>query len=189
MASKRSNKPSPVSVAYAQSLLELADEQQQAESIGQELDALAKILDENPAAVEDIFANPAVGVEERGQLLQRVFRNNVSDLLYRTLAVMNDRGRLGLIRQMAEAYDDLLSEKLGKVEVDLIVAQRLDNDQLEQARQKISQALKRDAIVHQYVDENILGGVVIRVGDKLIDASVRYQLQAMRNQLLAAAPK
>ena len=46
-----------------------------------------------------------------------------------------------------------------------------------------------DEVMHQYVDDSVLGGVVVRVGDKLIDASVRYQLQALKDQMLAAAPK
>jgi len=49
--------------------------------------------------------------------------------------------------------------------------------------------LKKDAIVHQYVDESIIGGLVLRVEDKLIDASVRSQLELMKRQLLAARPK
>ena len=57
------------------------------------------------------------------------------------------------------------------------------------AMQHALTALGKDAVVHQYVDEAIIGGLVIRVGDKLIDASVRNQLSAMRQQLLAAAPK
>ena len=74
-------------------------------------------------------------------------------------------------------------------EVALQVAQKLDASQLEAARRQISQALGRDAVLHQYVDENIIGGAIIRVGDKLIDASVRYQLAAMKKQLLESAPK
>ena len=55
--------------------------------------------------------------------------------------------------------------------------------------QPAEKALKREAVVHTYVDDSIIGGLVLRVGDKLIDASVRYQLQAMKEQMLAAAPK
>ena len=51
----------------------------------------------------------------------------------------------------------------------------------------MSQALKKDAVVHQYVDESIIGGLVLRVQDQLIDASVRHQLDAMKQRLLAAA--
>jgi F-type H+-transporting ATPase subunit delta len=90
---------------------------------------------------------------------------------------------------MIEAFNDLLEEQLGNVEVDVTVAQRLDAGQLEQVRQRVSQALGRAAVVHQYVDESIIGGLVLRVQDKLIDASVRFQLDQMRRRLLQAVPK
>jgi len=105
------------------------------------------------------------------------------------LGVLNQHGRLGSLSQMIDAYQELLDEVLGKVEVDVTTAHRLEPSQLDSARQKISAALGRDAVIHQYVNENIIGGMVIRVGDKLIDASVRAQLDAMKHQLLAAAPK
>ena len=179
---------SPVALAYAQSLLELANERKSAEAVGQELASLRQIVDENPS-FREVLTNPSVSIEERDRLLDRIFRHNVSELLFNTLGVLNHKHRLGLISQIAQGYHDLLDEQLGKVEVDLTVAQKLTPEQLEQSGQRISHALKRDAVVHQYVDPNVLGGVVLRVGDKLIDASVRYQLQAMKEQLLAAAPK
>jgi F-type H+-transporting ATPase subunit delta len=173
---------------YAQSILELANEQKQPEPIGQELAALKQILDENPS-IREVFTSPAISAEEREQLLERVFRNNLAPLLFNTLGVLNAHNRLGLISQIAQAYDELLDKQLGKVEVDLTVAQKLDAGQLDQAKKRISAALGRDAIVHQYVDDSIIGGMIVRVGDKLIDASVRYQLAAMRKQLLESAPK
>jgi F-type H+-transporting ATPase subunit delta len=71
--------------------------------------------------------------------------------------------------------------------VDVTVAQRLSPDELENVRRRVSQALGKDAVVHQYVDESIIGGLVLRVQDQLIDASVRYQLDAMKQRLLQAA--
>jgi F-type H+-transporting ATPase subunit delta len=81
----------------------------------------------------------------------------------------------------------MLDEQLGKIEVDVTVAQKLSSEQLEEVRQRVSAALKKDAVVHQYVDESIIGGLVIRVQDKLIDASVKTQLAAMKQQLLSAS--
>jgi F-type H+-transporting ATPase subunit delta len=186
--SKQTSRPSPLATSYAQSLLELANEKTEAEPLGQQLADVRKIVEENPSAGE-MFANPSVSIEERARLLDKVFRNNVSPLIFNLLGVMNQHGRLGLISQVAESYDDLLDEQLGKIEVDLIVAQKLSPDQLETAKKKITQALGKDAVLHQYVDDQIIGGMVIRVGDKLIDASVRNQLEMMKQQLLAAAPK
>jgi F-type H+-transporting ATPase subunit delta len=173
---------------YAQSILELANEQKQAEAIGQELAALKQIIDQNPT-IREVFTNPAISADERDQLLQRVFKNKIAPLLFNTLGVLNQHNRLGLISQIAQAYEDLLEKQLGKVEVDLTVAQKLDQNQLDEAKRRISEALGRDAIVHLYVDDGIIGGMIMRVGDKLIDSSVRYQLAAMKKQLLESAPK
>lgn len=179
---------SPAAVAYAQSMLELANEQKQAEAIGQELAELRKIVDENPS-FREILTNPAISIEERAGLLDRIFRGKISTLLFNTLGVLNQKNRLGLVAQVEQAYSELLDAQTGKVEVDLTVAQKLSDEQLQQARQRIATAIGRDPVIHQYVDENIIGGVIVRVGDKLIDASVRYQLAALKEQMLAATPK
>ena len=188
MARTQQQHASPTALAYSQSILDLANDQKQAEAIGQELAALRQIVDENPS-FREVLTNPAISTGEREKLLERIFKGKVSTLLFNTLGVMNEKNRLGLISQIAQGYSDLLDDQLGKVEVDLTVAQKLSPEQLEQARQQISHTLGRDAVVHQYVDDGVLGGMIVRVGDKLIDASVRYQLQAMKEQMLAAAPK
>ncbi len=72
--------------------------------------------------------------------------------------------------------------------MDVTVAQALSNKELEAVAQKVSDRLRREAIVHQYVDESIIGGLVLRVQDQLIDGSVRAQLTAMRRKLLSAKP-
>ncbi len=181
-------RPSPIAIAYAQSLLELANEQKQAEPIEAELSELGKIVTDNPAASE-VFINPAVSIAERAEMLGRIFRGKISPLLFNVIGVMNQHGRLGLIAELAQAYHDLLDLQLGKVEVDLIVARQLEPGELAAAQQKISVALGKNAVVHQRVDESIIGGMIVRVGDKLIDSSVKQQLATMRQQLLASAPK
>ncbi len=67
--------------------------------------------------------------------------------------------------------------------------QKLSEQEVETVRQRVGAALGKNAIVYQYVDESILGGLVLRVQDRLIDASVRNQLDVMREKLLAAKPK
>ena len=179
---------SPTAVAYARSLLELATERNQAEPIGQEMRDIKRILDENPV-FRAFLADPGISETERGEALKRIFEGKAAPLVMPFLSVLNIKGRMRLLQEIAEAYDNLLDEQLGKVEVDVIVAQKLDAAQLEQVRAKVSAALKKDAVVHQYVDESIIGGIVLRVQDKLIDGSVKYQLNSLRQQLLAARPK
>jgi len=179
---------SPTTLAYGQSLLDLAGEQNQAEAIGEELGQIAEIIEQNPTFAA-YLADPGIGHEERAQTLKQTFAGKVSPLMWNFLGVLNVKRRLKEIPAIAAAYDDLLDEKLGKIEVDVTVAQKLTPDQLEQVRQRVSAALKKDAVIHLYVDDAIIGGMLLRVQDQLIDASVRSQLQAMREQLLASRPK
>ena len=175
-------------MAYAQSMLELANEQNQAEALGDELNALRQLISENPS-FQEILTNPSISTDERAHLLGNTFRDRISPLLFSTLGVLNQKNRLGLLEQVAQGYDELLRRQLGRIEVDITVARELSADQLEKARGDISQALGKDAVIRQHVDEAVIGGAVLQVGDKLIDASVRYQLEAMREQMLAAAPR
>ena len=180
---------SPTAFNYARSLLELANEgQQQAEATAEALRDIRQIIDANPN-FGLFLADPAISEAERGAVINRIFGGQISKLLLDFLGVLNEKGRLGMFTEIAGAYGELLEEQLSKVEVDVTVAQRLDAEQLEQVRQRVSSALKRDAVVHQYVDESIIGGMLLRVQDQLIDASVRYQLQTIKDRMLSSIPR
>jgi len=177
-----------VASQYARALLDLAGERQQATAIAEEMRGIKEIVDATPS-LSAFLRDPGISEQEREQMLQRIFANRVSPLVFNTMRVMNVKGRLGLLAQVAEQYQELLDEQMGKIEVDVTVAHRLDPETMELVRQRVSSALKKDAIVHQYVDESIIGGLVLKVEDKLIDGSVRAQLNAMKRKLMNAAPQ
>ena len=174
--------------SYARALLDLANDQSRAQEIGQEMAQIREVLDAEPA-FEQMIANPAVSGDALQPLLSRAFEGRVSPLTWNFIRLLAAKGRLSDFRRIEQALDELLDQQFGKVEVDVTVAQRLDDASLEEVRRAVSEALKRDAVVHQYVDESIIGGLVIRVQDKLIDTSVRAQLHALKQQMLAARPR
>ena len=188
MARRNISSNNPTAVAYARSILELANEKGQAAEFGQELATIGELLRQSPSFAE-FLADPGIGAAERTAALDRLFRGRASPLVMNLMGVLNNRGRLNLLGAVSDAYADLLDEQLGNVEVDVTVAQKLDPSQLEQVRQRVSQALGKNAVVHQYVDEDIIGGLVLQVEDRLIDASVKSQLDAMRQRMLAARRK
>jgi F-type H+-transporting ATPase subunit delta len=174
---------------YAKALLQLATKHNQAEPIRDELKALGEILQATPT-FKALIADPGVSEGVRQALLSKTFGGGrASPLMMNFLGLLNSKNRLNLLAEVVETYQDLLDEERGIIEVDVTVAHRLTPEQLETVRERVSTALKRNAVVHQYVDESIIGGLVLRVQDKLIDASVRNQLEMMRRQLLQATPK
>src|SRR4026208_1270201 len=104
---------SPVSVTYARSLLELANENKQAEAIGEELRGMQEILQANET-FRAVIRDPAINTEERGKLLDKVFQGRISPLLMNFLGVLNQHNRLGMLDQIAATYDDQLNDLLGK---------------------------------------------------------------------------
>jgi F-type H+-transporting ATPase subunit delta len=183
-----SMKQSGAAVQYARALLDLANEQKQAEAVGDEMREIGEIIAGNKT-LRSFLIDPGISADDRTGLLDRVFKGRVSPLVMNIMGVLNSKGRLKLLPQIIEAYDELLDEQLGKVEVDVTVAQKLDAATLEEVRKKVSSALKKDAVIHQYVDEKIIGGMVLRVDDKLIDASVKSQLEALKRKLFLATPR
>lgn len=174
----------PVSVAYATSLLQLAESRDQMQPIADEVGALQQVLEENPTFAR-FLADPGVDRDERSGVVERTF-SSASPLMQNFLKLLDRKNRLGKLPQVLSAFETLMDEKLGKVEVNITVAEKLDDAQLEQVRQRVSRKLNKDAVVHQFVDPDILGGMVIRVQDQVIDASVRSKLDAMQRRLRQA---
>ena len=126
------------------------------------LEELAKIVASDPAFAT-FLSNPAVGEADRAKLLEKVLRNRVPPLIMNFLLVANRKGRLGMFDQIVTAYSALLEQQLGIIEVDAFVAQKLSSEQLDMVRQRVGAALKREVVLHQYIDESIIGGLVLRV--------------------------
>ena len=172
---------SELALTYAQSLLELADERGELEPVAADAAKLREAAAETPN-FHAFLRDPAISADERRTVIDRAF-GDAHRLVLRFLHLMNDRDRLGRLPEVLDAFEHLLDEKYGKIEADVTVAERLDEAQLAHVRDRVGRALGKEAVVHQYVDPNIIGGMVLRVGDRVVDASVRRQLDAMRERL------
>lgn len=177
-----------VARVYAQSLLELADAAGGDEKIVEtsaELMAIMEIIRSDESTAE-FLRSPIIEREKRAAAIRRIFEGRVSDLILRFMLVLNGKGRLGEFGAMATAYDQLVNKRLGRVEVDVYTVEgRLETDELAVVGEKVKARFGQDPVFHQYADASMIGGLVLRVGDQLIDGSVRGQLRRMREELLA----
>ncbi len=177
--------PSPSARAYAEALLELADERQQLHGIADDVRSLGETVHNSPE-LRAFFAHPGITDAEREQLIDRTLAPSLNPLLSSFLKLLSSKGKLGEIEPISRAFAAMYDEKLGKSTVEITVAKPLMTGDLELVRQKISTAIRREARINQKVDPEIIGGIVIRVGDQLIDGSVRAQLDAVQSRLLNA---
>lgn len=178
-------KTDTVGRVYAQALLELATEQGVVDEVADEVQQLLPLISDG-GDLHRLLVNPAIGDQERGQIIQRIFEGKVSGLLYTMLRVMGDKGRLGSISEVASGYLLAVAEARGQIDVQAFVASELDSAAVQQVAQQIGQAFGKTVSVSQQIDPSLIGGMKIKVGDRLIDASVASQLRNMKNKMIAA---
>ncbi len=174
-----------VARVYAEALLNAADKQGQSEQVLESLDSLIRDLFPAEPQFEAFLTSSAVGRERRAQVIDKVFENKASVLFVDFLKVLNQHERLNLLRPILAAAKVLRDERAKRIRVQVRSAVPLANEQANRLRQQLRDTLKLDPILQTEVDSELLGGVVLRVGDWLYDASVRAKLDSIRNQLIA----
>jgi F-type H+-transporting ATPase subunit delta len=170
---------------YAEALLRAAEKRGTADDVGKELRDLVSAVYSTSPDIEQALSSPVVKRSAKTPVLEHAFKNNVSDLVFNLLNVLNAKDRLGLVRHVAASFGDLLDERAKRVRVTVRSAVPLTDVQTEQLKQSIGQATGLDPVIRAQVDESLLGGMIVQVGDQVFDSSVRYRIEAIRNQLLA----
>lgn len=170
---------------YAKSLFQIAEQEggrAKVEDVAAELEEVLDVARGNPKFVE-FLRSAILPVKQREQSLQRIFGGRVSDLLLRFLLILNRKERLGHVGAIQTAFDALVQERFGRVEVDVFTAAPLDQGQLQDVADRLRSAIGREPVLHAYTDAAMIGGLKLQIGDQLIDASVATRLRKMRDQL------
>ena len=171
---------------YAEALFELTEEAGNSAEIAEELERLANLVAEQPDLMS-LLHNRAIPKNRRAQSLRDIFEGRVSELVYKFLQVLNTNDRLGRLEEVAAAYIKLNKAQRGEVDVDVYSARPLDKGQMRDIADRVGGALGRTAVIHPRVDESLIGGLKLRVGDRLIDASVAAQLERLKRQMTESA--
>lgn len=179
------SRPSTSAVAHAQALLELADERRLTQQVADEIAGLGSVIDAS-SEFKAFFVSPGIGDSDRDRVLRSAVMPRVGPLTGSFLELLHAKRKLSLLPEIARAFATLLDARQGKADVEVTVARKLSPAELDQVRQRISTAIKKEAVVNQKVDETIIGGIVIRVGDTLIDGSVKAQLDSLSKKLVSA---
>lgn len=169
--------------AYAEALLNAAERQGQAADVIEELDSFVHLLATNPQMALFLDSR-AIGRDKKKGAIQKIFSGRASDVFLNFLFVLNAHDRLDLFRAVLVEAREIYEKRTGKVRVEVRTAVPLPADQLEQLTRLLRDALKKEPVVNVRVDADLLGGIVVRVGDWLHDASVRTRLETLKTQLI-----
>lgn len=176
----------PVTGAYAEALLAIAEEQKKSDEFGEELGSLQGIFVQS-RDLRILFESPKVPRAEKVALLDRVFGGKVSTPVLNLLKTLVERGRQTLFPEICVVFSEKLDEARGRTHVTITSASALSDELRDRIVAAIGQKTGRTVVSAERVDEDLLGGVKIRIGDTVIDGSIRTRLNKMREAL--AAPR
>lgn len=164
-------------------VFELAEEQNLLDAVKDEL-AMVDSLFKEQADLQDFVCNPRVPAVAKRDVLKQVFADKVQPFVLNFLLIVAERKREAILPEIIKAYNRFLNEKRGIVEVQVTTARALSDVQAEALTTQLGKKLNSRVILEKTIDPAIIGGVVVRVGDKLIDGSVGRQLKRLEMALL-----
>jgi F-type H+-transporting ATPase subunit delta len=168
---------------YAEALFELGERSGNTERYADLIDALAAAVETTPK-VKAVLMSPRVPKAEKARLLGAAMKGAPREFgLF--LQALVKRGRHKILREIAQEYLELLDLKLDRVRAGVTLARTPDEKLKQTIQELLSRQLAKQVIASYSVDPEILGGAIVRVGERVLDGSVRRRMTKLRRHLLA----
>jgi F-type H+-transporting ATPase subunit delta len=172
---------------YAVALFELAEEQDALDVVAGDLHGLREMLADS-ADLTRLIRSPVLSRDEQARALAAIGeRAGFAPLTRQFLGVLAHKRRLFALPDVIEAYDAMLAEHRGEVGAEVVSAVPLSPEQLDSVRQQLATAVGQAVKLSTAVDPSLLGGLIVRVGSRMLDASIRTKLHQLELVLKGTA--
>ena len=166
---------------YAEALFDLAGQTGQSDRYADLIDAVAAAVETIPK-VKAVLMSPRVPKAAKSRFLGEALKQAPREFVLWLQAVVK-RGRQSILREIALEYQALLDLKLNRVRASVTLARKPDDKLKAMVEERLGRQLNKQVIAAYLVDPEILGGTIIRVGDRVLDGSVRRRVTKLRRQL------
>ena len=168
---------------YAKALLMIGKEDGQTETYREELSGIAELIQGNKE-LEQALTNPLYDAAGRRKVLEAVIEKmNLSKVMSSFVFLVFEKGRVGFIGSIDEFYQKLADELKGVARASLVSAAELSSEAVDKIRTSLSKRTGKDIILEIEQDPTLIGGIVTRIGDLVLDGSIKTQLLNMRESL------
>ncbi|MCP4711192.1 MAG: ATP synthase F1 subunit delta [Planctomycetes bacterium] len=163
---------------YAEALFELSEERQLTGAVREDLGNLADLI-ASDQPWELFLESPRISSKDKSAVIKRVLEGKVSDLTLDFLLVVADKDRLGGLRAMERYFGELEDKKAGRIKGKLTTAVELDSKETARLTEQIGRALRKTVTLEKHCDPAIIGGMILNIGDTVIDGSVQGSLERL----------
>jgi len=171
-----------VAHTYGQALFEAARDRGIVDEIGEEYKAVSLVFRDNPL-LKKLFLVPTLSALEKKAAAKRIFEGRISQELLNFIFILVDKRRIGSWDSIGRQYEKLIWERDGLTKGILYTVLPVDAERLEAFERKAGAALGKNVRLENRIDKSLIGGAVIYVDGKLIDASVKSRLENMKHRI------
>jgi F-type H+-transporting ATPase subunit delta len=173
-----------IAEVYARALFEVAQDQDKLDEIHEQLDQFADAVSENRDMAR-FFFSPYFSTEEKKEALHKTL-DGADEAFMNFLEALVERHRMPVIFRIRSRFDQMWQEEHKLLPVEITSAVELDKQTVDGIGKTIGEHVGREIELSSRVDPDILGGVVLRVGNYVLDASIRHRLEQLRKQVARA---
>ncbi len=167
---------------YAEALFEVALELDKVEQFGEEFKFVSDTLKEYPEFFE-LFVTPRIEHKQRKKVMDDVFGGKISQEVLNFTKILIDKDRCFYIQGMYESYRHMADEHLGIINAVVESAVELTDDEKQEIEKKLVEMTNKTVHMHCTVNPEIIGGLIIKAEDRLIDGSLKNRLEDMKQSL------
>ncbi len=179
--SDSSSLTSGVAGRYATALFEIAVDEKSLPAVEADLDKLSEVLTEN-SDVQDLISSPIYSrAESRDSILAIAKALGVGALVSNTLGVMADKRRLFALPAVIETVKSLAADSRGEITAEVTAAKKMTKAQQDKLAKALKASSGKDVKIDMSVDENLIGGLIVKIGSKMIDTSISSKLSNLQN--------
>ncbi|MFN8674497.1 MAG: F0F1 ATP synthase subunit delta [Candidatus Sericytochromatia bacterium] len=167
-----------VSERYAQALFELTKDSNLTEQTQEELRDIAKVIKNNKELSELLF-HPIISKSDKKEILEKLLKDKVSSTTLNFLLLLVDKKREGLIEEISELFDKMVNNLHSKVVAQVYTAIEVQREDLDSLKNRLEEYLNKNVEMKAYVDDSIMGGVLVKIGDRVIDGTLKTKFENM----------
>lgn len=171
---------SGVADRYATALFELADSDGALDRVADDLDRLSRMIDDSND-LRRLVKSPVFAADEQQQAMAAILaRAGIAGVVANFVGVVARNRRLFALQDMIKAYRARLAERRGEVTAEVVSARTLSDAQAEQLKSTLKASTGREVQIDTRVDEGLLGGLVVKIGSRMVDTSLRTKLNSLK---------
>jgi len=175
-----------VSSRYANALISLSEDKNILDRVYQDVDIVFNTIKASKE-LRNVLESPILEEEKKSSILDEIFKKDCCEETLKFIRFVVSKGRESILFDISNRFIDIMNDRLGKIELEVVSAVELTEDQKVKMENKLEELTNKKVLVEYLVEDSIIGGFKVKVKDTVFDASIKQQLVTLKDKLLSEA--